>query len=1214
MIFVSNLLKSIQSANGRQVSKSYSLKVPRSQNHKVLPLILLSAFNILFVFFVSSLDAQSLFINEVMSSNIITIFDEDGDTPDWIELYNAESYEVFLNGFGLSDDVTDPYKWEFPDISISPQEHLMIFASGKNRNVQNWETVIDWGDVWKYFVGTEEPPSDWRQIDFDDSAWQEGPSGFGYGDDDDATIIPATISCYVRHSFQITGINLIAHALLHVDYDDAFVAYLNDVEIARRNIGQVGFIPAFDETAITDREAQIYQGGLPELFSLENWETILQSGTNVLAIQVHNVSITSSDMSLIPFLTFGFQSPPANPQGVAAILEPTLPKLHSNFKISSSGETILLSDAIGTTIDEVDVINLFSDISFGRQPDGSSNWFMFPEPTPESSNSTTGFLELATLPEFNISGGFYSGSFTFGFNNIPVGETIYYSLDGSIPDETFYEYSVPVMIDSTVVVRARAFAAGKISSKTATESFFLDISPTLPVISLVSDPLNLFDENYGIYSMGPNAQSVYPYYGANFWQDWERPVNIQMFEADGSNAFQVDAGVKIFGNYSRGHPQKSLAIYCRDQYGDSNMDYQIFPDKNIFSFKNIVLRNSGNDWEWSMMRDGLMTSALKDTGLDRQAYRPATVFINGEYWGIHNIREKINEHFIKANHGTDTDNLDLLENNAVVIHGDNDNYVSLLNFLADNDLNIPANYEFVCSQMDMENYQNYLVAELFYANKDWPGRNIKFWRQQNPPGKWKWIIFDLDFGLGLVANADFDMLNFALEPNGPSYPNPPWSTFLFRRLVTNDQFVQDLVNLFADYMNSIFVPVNFNSKLLELHDYLEPEMQNHVVRWNTTMASWENEMLVMQWFMNDRPDNMKQHIMNHFNLPGTANIYLDISPAGSGAVQVNSLNITEFPWVGEYFLQNPVSMTGLNTPGWEFAGWSGDIISPDTTIELDMNQEYSLIAWFEPAVNLQDLIVFNEINYNSAANFNVGDWVEIYNNSGMDADLSGWRFLDSDDSHVFEIPAGLILPSDEYLVLCSDSLSFQTFFPNVTNFIGNFDFGLSSSGELIRLYDHTGVLIDSVLYGSSAPWPSQPNGNGPTLALINPGLDNTNPENWAASAAYGTPGEINDVYVPADENIVAVAQIQLAQNFPNPFNPSTSISFSLPASGKVKLSIYNIKGQLVKSLIDDYLEKGIHTARWESRDNSGKAVASGIYYYRLSDGINSLTRKMLLLK
>ena len=199
---------------------------------------LLSFFIILF--FVDVSYAQQVYINEMMSSNSFTIADEDGDFSDWIEIYNSESTSVDLSGYGLSDDVSTPYKWILPSLTIAPKDHLLIFASDKNRTeyVRHWETVIDWGDVCKYRLGTSEPPASWKNLGYDDQSWTSGPSGFGFGDGDDSTIVPTSVnSVYIRKTFSVQDVNDIKMAVLHVDYDDAFVAYLNGVEIARANIG-----------------------------------------------------------------------------------------------------------------------------------------------------------------------------------------------------------------------------------------------------------------------------------------------------------------------------------------------------------------------------------------------------------------------------------------------------------------------------------------------------------------------------------------------------------------------------------------------------------------------------------------------------------------------------------------------------------------------------------------------------------------------------------------------------------------------------------------------------------------------------------------------------------------------------------------------------------------------------------------------------------------
>ena len=230
------------------------------------------------LFFVEDINAQQIFINEIMSSNGITIADEDGDFSDWIEIYNDESTAVDLSGYGLSDDASEPYKWIMPSLTIAPKDHLIIFASDKNRSeyVRHWETVIDWGDDWKYRLGTSEPPVSWKNLGYDDQSWLSGPSGFGFGDDDDSTITPTTAnSVYIRKTFSVQDTSDIKMVVLHVDYDDAFVAYLNGVEIARANIGTVNVPPPYNESATDFTEPVIIYGGRPNTYIIQNYQSLI---------------------------------------------------------------------------------------------------------------------------------------------------------------------------------------------------------------------------------------------------------------------------------------------------------------------------------------------------------------------------------------------------------------------------------------------------------------------------------------------------------------------------------------------------------------------------------------------------------------------------------------------------------------------------------------------------------------------------------------------------------------------------------------------------------------------------------------------------------------------------------------------------------------------------------------------------------------------------
>ncbi|MCK4445443.1 MAG: CotH kinase family protein, partial [Candidatus Marinimicrobia bacterium] len=566
------------------------------------------------------------------------------------------------------------------------------------------ETIINWGDEWEYFLGNSEPPANWREVSFDDSTWLVGASGFGYGDNDDSTDVSPDdpfaappISVFIRKKFAINDVNSVLGVLFHVDYDDGFVAYLNGTEIARANVGTVGTPPSFDTFADVAREAEIYAGGKPERYRIENFQPLLQEGENVLTAQVHNVQLYSSDMSLIPFLTLEMNSIPENPRGPAPILEMTIPKLHTNFKLSSSGEQLALFNPEGVLIDSLSFDQLPVDYSYGRKPDGETDWYIFNQPTPGASNSTDGYQEYVEEPEFSINGGFYSDFVDISINSLAEGAETYYTLDGSTPTESSYVYTTPIHLESTTVLRASCFKDGYLQSKTITQSYLINTDFSLPVISLVTDSGNFFDTEIGIYVFGNDADTVnYPYWGSNFWEDWERPVHVELYEPDGQQGFSIDAGVKIYGSWSRLYPQKSLSVFARGRYGYNEINYQIFPDLLINEYQAFILRNSGQDWGHTFFRDAMMQSLTADaTDVDVQAYRPAMVLLNGEIWGIHNIREKFNEHYIASHHGVDPDNIDMIERDDIIIHGDLVHYQSLIDFVENNDISLSDNYEYV---------------------------------------------------------------------------------------------------------------------------------------------------------------------------------------------------------------------------------------------------------------------------------------------------------------------------------------------------------------------------------------------------------------------------------------------------------------------------------------------------------------------------------------
>ena len=1114
--------------------------------------------------------AQELVINEVMASNSMTISDEDGDTSDWIELFNTGNDPIDLAGFQLADSNAVDNPWIFPEMQINAGEYLLIYASDKDRREPPlyWETVIDWGDEWKYVVPNANIPQ-WNTQAFDDSAWLSGPSGFGYGDNDDNTIIQNnSLSVFIRKAFTVTSVADVQEILLHIDYDDAFVAYLNGNEIARGNITSAG-APDYDHPADNyDHEARMFQGGQPELFVVDDPAAVLQDGSNVLAIQIHNFNAESSDLTAIPFLSLGKTTPGGGQ--LSEHLGAGTKQLHTNFKITSDGEFLLLLDPSGDLVDSVFTRQLPADVSLGRKPDGAGSWQYFQQPTPGASNDTPGFETMAGEVSFSVEGGYHNDAFQLELTAANEQDKIYYTTDGSLPGISATLYNDPISVNQTMVVRARILNDNSLPGTTKTHTYLLQTSHQLPVISISTDPDHLWDYNEGLYVMGPNAESATPHYGANFWQDWERPIHIEMYEPDGDLAFAQDAGVRIFGGWSRANAQKSLAIFARKSYGEGTINYQIFPDMDMDEFSSLVLRNSGNDWNNTMFRDALLTSLFHED-VDKQSYRPAVIYLNGEYWGMQNIREKVNEDFLGSHHDLDPDDIIMVETNAVPVEGDEQEYKDLITFITNNNLSSEANYAYVAERMDVFNYIQYLIGNIYADNKDWPGNNIKYWKSNATGSKWRWITYDTDFGFDIYneGNVNYNTLRYAKDPYGPDWPNPPWSTLLFRKLLENESFKNDFINAFADRLNTALLPELVQAKIEEMKSRIAPEIGDHLGRWGGNMGSWEWNVTRMHDFAADRPTAVRQHIRTEFNLSATRQLTLEVNDEAYGDIQINTLSLNDYPWKGIYFQGVPVQLRAVPQPGYAFVRWDGDFTGTSSTLSVNLVKNSTVMAIFEEGDSELNSIVINEINYNSSDDFDTDDWVELHNKGSEDINISGWILKDDDDTHEFIFPENTVLNSGEFLVVCRDMAAFSALVSGV-DAIGDMDFGLSSAGDCVRLYTHEMVLTDEVCFLSQHPWPASPDGTGATLALKNPSLDNTKPANWYGLSGYGTPGA---------ENLLALGALNdpetALQVYPNPVKPGlSSISYFMNEAGEVTLDVYNVEGRLVKKLYEGMSQQG----------------------------------------
>ncbi len=821
-------------------------------------------------------------------------------------------------------------------------------------------------------------------------------------------------------------------------------------------------------------------------------------------------------------------------------------------------------------------------------------------------------------PVFSIHGGIYDNPVTITITPNSPDEKIYLTSNGSEPTTRSFKYNSQLTLTKTTVVRAKSFINDSTSSNTVTNTYIINAPSDLPVISICTNPYNLWDNDYGIYVMGKNAESSYPYFGANFWQDWERPIHIEMYEPDGAQAFSMDAGIKIYGNWSRAIDQKSLAVFARKIYGEGKIKYKIFPDLSIDKFESFILRNSANDWNTTMFRDAMMHALVKNTGIDMLAYRPATIYLNGEYWGILNIREKVNEHYIAAHHNVNPDSIDLLENNGTVLQGSNSHYKALVDFISKKDISIQANYEYVKLRMDVDEFISYMIAEIYFANTDWPGNNIKFWRLQKNDDKWRWILFDTDFGFDVYneGKSRHNTLKFVLEPNGPSWPNPPWSTLLLRRLIVNNEFKTNFINRFADFSNTIFQADNVKKVIRKFKTAIQNEIPKHLNRWNGgDVETWNTNVSKLEKFADERIGYLTDYFKEEFNINSTLLVYLNLSDNNAGKIKLNSLELNTFPWHGFYYKGTPVTLTAVAKPGYKFKEWKGIDAGNKETITVPTQAALVATAVFELDTAFTNKIIINEINYNSSPELDTEDWFELYNADTIDADISGWIFKDEDDAHVFAFPANTVLKAKDYLVVCRDTIKFSTAYPSIKNRIGNFDFGLNNGGEKVRLFDWNLNIIDSLTFNDKSPWPENADGTGATLALIDPLSDNSLAQNWIASVNYGTPGRKNNSSTFVNETDGNLpAEYSLSQNYPNPFNPVTTIEYSIPSDNtSVKLTVYDILGREAAVLVNEVKNAGTYKIIFNANDLP-YGYTSGVYFYQLKVEDKTFSKKFVLLK
>ena len=821
-----------------------------------------------------------------------------------------------------------------------------------------------------------------------------------------------------------------------------------------------------------------------------------------------------------------------------------------------------------------------------------------------------------TTPVFSSSSGYYSDSIFVSISTPDIGVAIHYTTNGNEPTLNSPLYVSPVLIKSRVgelntfstiptnpsfnfplpgydseransrgwlppigkvykinVLKAKAFKAVNQTSKTAVASYIIDplLSSrySLPVLSISTNSQNFFSDTTGIYVYGIDTLSLGNYSVSGV----ERMVNIELFNTNGENIMSQYCAARTHGGGGRHASQKSLMMIARNQYGLNSFNVQLFSDKKTSKFDRFLLRNGGHRPD-CYPRDDLAGKIVQHLDFEVQHSQSVIAFINGEYWGIQSIKDVFDENYISDKYDIDKDDVIILELSGSVddgFEGDDLHYLNMRNFAIDNDMTSDNNYKYIKTQMDVDNYIDYISSEIYFGNGDWPNNNIKFWRIRsayNPnagngrDGRWRWMLYDLDAGFGgdcMAVHYAYNALDPATSITGGN------STRLLRALLVNQDFKNLFINRTADLLNTTFLSQRVESIENNLISEITPELTEHINRWRypseaTTLAEraleppslnkWNTTSNGLLLFADRRPRKIFEQFMSYFSLNDTVDITVNVSDTLAGRVKISTLMIDKnvtgltgipYPWTGQYFTGVPIPLKAIARPGYKFEKWlNTTITNPDTVVYPISDTTFTALFSIDTSFHALHHLYINELSAmnESAAVDEYGehnDWFEIYNPNSFAVDIDNYYVTDTlGNKSKFRLESGsikTIIPAKGFLVVWADEHGSQG--------VLHSNFKLNSLGETLALILPDGkTVVDSVVFMSQISdhsWGRHTDGDSAWIDFKTP-----------------TPGKSNYEATIIDET-------EPLFSYPNPSHNTNQLFFNKP----VNIILSNALGQII---------------------------------------------------
>ena len=749
-----------------------------------------------------------------------------------------------------------------------------------------------------------------------------------------------------------------------------------------------------------------------------------------------------------------------------------LNSIHTNFKLKQTkeeSEHIVFSDPDGNIINDFEIEVTQLEHSMGRSLDGSSVWKIFPNPTKNNSNEGISYISYAQKPEMNLTAGFYNGSQTIEILTAEPSATIYYSLNGELPDESSLVYTGPFNITETQIIKAIVIpdddnCCDIYQSFITFNTYFINEEHHLPVLSTSANQLtNLLNGN----------QSLKPH------------GSIEYFDSDG---VRTDFGYGEFNKHGQDSwqfPQRSFDYIARDEMGYHDAIHEkLLSLSDRENFQRIVIRASGDDNypgidSSAHMRDMFIHKLANknNLNLDMRRGERAVVYINGQFWGVYSIREKVSDSdYTNFYYDQDKYNIQYVMNWGYTwaqYGGDEaiSDWNTIRNYALNNNLIFQNHYEHVANQIDVTSLVDYVLINSFVVCTDWINWNTSLWRGLDRDGghqKWGFVLWDED--------ATFNhYINYTGVPNEnpdaePCYPedissDPLGVIDLLNALLDNQEFTQYYNTRYMDLMNTAFKEDDIIGLIEEIENSISFDMNQHFERWGGNSIAWHHNVNKIKNFVHDRIDYIPEGMNSCYDLTGPYNITLDVYPVDAGKIQLNSIEIesADYPWAGSY--NGGIDMILQATQASNFSHWEiNNHFLEDyslANITLSLTQNDTIRAVFDNQ-DTSDILVINEFmaaNESTIADEagDYEDWIEIYYNIPGEISLDGYFLTDNLNNPSKWMFPDIEISGEGYLFVWTDDDEDEGSLHT--------NFKLSSSGEEIGFYDPDLNIIDEISFG-----------------------------------------------------------------------------------------------------------------------------------------------------